>query len=100
MRVVSYVYDSDETPDHVRRVLEALDDRDESFDRVDVSEAGEREATLTVKQAVRIGSPPSELFDDDGQPDFSAGALITEAPTGRRSLHVGQAAIEALRDPQ
>jgi hypothetical protein len=55
-----------------------------------------REAILTVKNAVRIGSLPDELYGEDGTPDFSAGVLITEAETGRRSMHVGREAVEAV----
>jgi hypothetical protein len=101
MRVRSYVYDSAERGSHVDAVLERVERREESVDCLDVAAAEDRagarrEAMLTVKSAVRIGSPPAALFDEDGRPDFSAGALITEEATGRRSLHVGTAALEAL----
>lgn len=102
MRVLAYVYDSADADAHVHAVLDRLQAREESVDLVDVAEAaedssGHREAVLTVKRAVRVGSLPEDLFDARGRPDFSAGALVTEAPTGRRSLHVGPAAAEALR---
>jgi len=102
MRVRSYVYDSADADSHVEAVLDLIESREERVDRVDVAAAedradGRREAMLTVKSAVRIGSPPETLFDEDGRPDFSAGALITEEPTGRRSLHVGAEALEVLR---
>lgn len=103
MRVRSYVYDSAERGPHVDAVLERVDGREESVDRLDVAAAQDRadarrEAMLTVKSAVRIGSPPAALFDEDGRPDFSAGALIAEEATGRRSLYVGADALEALRE--
>lgn len=98
MHVVAYVYDSETTPDHVPAVLAALDDRGEDPDVVDAAgEGGRREAMLTVREAVRIGTAPDELFDEDGSPDFSPGALVTEAETGRRTLHVGSEALAALR---
>jgi hypothetical protein len=102
MRVVSYVYDSRALPTHVRECLSELSDRDDEPELIDVDgaetrEDGRRTAMLTVKNAVRIGSTPEELFDD-GQPDFSVGALITEADTGRRTLHIGSDALDALRD--
>ena len=103
MRVVSYVYDSNVLPTHVRECLSELSDRDDDPELIDVDgaetrEDGRRTAMLTVKNAVRIGSTPEELFDDDGQPDFSVGALITEADTGRRTLLIGSDALDALRD--
>jgi hypothetical protein len=98
MRVLSYVYDSAARPCHVDAVLEELASREEAVELVDVAgDAARRDAMLTVKGAVRIGSPPDELFDEEGRPDFSAGALVTEAETGRRTLHVGEEALAALR---
>ncbi len=101
MRVLSYVYDSKAVPTHVRECLGLLDDRDDDPELIDVDgeasrEDGRRNAMLTVKNAVRIGSTPSELFVD-GKPDFTVGALITEADTGRRTLHIGEDALDALR---
>lgn len=103
MRVRSYVYDSRDPPPHVEKAIVLIDDRDEEPDLLDVAAGDDpkdarREAMLTVKNAVRIGSTPDELFGEDGRPDFSAGTLITEAETGRRSLHVGEAALEALEE--
>lgn len=103
MHVLSYVYDSESTPSHVDAVLDRLAGREESVEVLDVATAGDRaaairDATLLVKDGVGIGSTPAELFDDDGNPDFSPGALVAEAETGRRSLHVGEAALEALDD--
>lgn len=97
MRVLSYVYDSAEMAPHVDAVIDELAAREGDVEFVDEAEAGTREAMLTVKEAVRIGSPPDALFDEDGRPDFSTGALVTEAETGRRTLHVGEDALAALR---
>jgi len=101
VRAITYVYDSGDAPPHVADVLAALEDREESVDRVDVAAFDDRstairEATLAVKSGVGIGTTPDELFDEDGVPAFSPGALITEADTGRRRLHVGADALDAL----
>lgn len=101
MRVLTYVYDSERTNTHVEAILAALEEREESVDRVDVAaydDHGEamREATLAVKSGVGIGTTPDALFDEDGDPDFSPGALIVEAETGRRRLRVGTDALDAL----
>lgn len=101
MRVRSYLYDAETADDHVETVLERLSDRDESIDYVDVAAADDRddavrEAMLTVRESVRIGTNPDEIYDEDGNPDFSAGVLVTQAPTGRRRLHLGADALEAL----
>lgn len=102
MRVISFVFDSENTPLHVETVLELISAREEAVNRIDVAAGdnrgdAEREAMLTVKEAVRIGSVPEALFDENGHPDFSVGALVTEETTGRRSLHIGTDALEALR---
>ena len=101
MRALTYVYDSENVPEEVDTTLDELDAREASADRVDVAAFEDRddalrEATLAVKSGVGIGSIPDDLFDDDGNPDFSPGALITEADTGRRRLHVGADALDAL----
>ncbi|WP_436903710.1 hypothetical protein [Halovenus halobia] len=101
MRVLSYVYDAADPADHVAQVLDELASREEEVEYVDIDAAetradGRRTAMLTVKNGVGIGTPPDELYGDDGQPDLTVGALITEEETGRRSLHVGPAALEAL----
>jgi hypothetical protein len=103
MRATAYVYESASADTHVDAVLDLLATRTEDVDRIDVSAhddraAARREAMLTVKSAVRVGSPPAALFDEDGDPDFSTGALVTEASTGRRSLHVGADALERLQE--
>lgn len=105
MRVLAFVYDSADSPDHVESVLDRLDGRTEEIDYVDIAASeteadGQREAMLTVKNAVGIGTPPEELYGDDGTPEFAVGALITEESTGRRSLHVGEDAVAALRSEQ
>jgi len=101
MRALTYVYDSANADAHVEAVLDRLAERPESVERVDVAAFDDRAdamraATLAVKSGVGIGTTPEELFDDDGDPDFSPGALITEAETGRRRLHVGADALDAL----
>lgn len=101
MRVLTYVYDSERANTHVEATLAALQKREESIEHVDVAaydDHGEamREATLAVKSGVGIGTTPDDLFDVEGNPDFSPGALITEAETGRRRLHVGTDTLDAL----
>ncbi|MXR51843.1 hypothetical protein GRX03_09520 [Halovenus sp. WSH3] len=101
MEVRAYVYDSSAPAEHVEAVLDRLEDRPEEINYVDIDAAetradGRREAMLTVKNAVGIGTPPDELYGPDGRPDLTVGALITEEPTGRRSLHVGTEALDAL----
>lgn len=103
MRILSYVYDSSKVTPQVDRILNLIETREEEIDVLDVAtandpEAARREAMLTVKEAVRIGSVPGQLFDENGDPDFSRGALVSEESTGRRSLHVGGEALELLRD--
>ncbi|MGQ3411690.1 hypothetical protein ACT4ML_05450 [Natrinema sp. LN54] len=103
MRVRSYIYDGETAPAHVDAVLERLSDRKESVDRLDVSAAADRddavrEAMLRVRESVRIGTSPDGIYDEDGNPDFSAGVLIAQEPTGRRSLFVGEVALKALAD--
>jgi hypothetical protein len=101
MRATAYVYDSETAEPHVEAVLAALDAREEDVEIQDVADADDRadarrEAMLTVKSAVRIGRSPDGIYGEDGSPDFSAGALITEEETGRRNLHVGREALAAL----
>jgi len=104
MRVLSYVYDSADPEPHVERVLDLLAAReDDDIEHIDLGAASDRddarrEAVMAAKGAVRIGSLPSELFDEEGRPDLSTGALVTEAETGRRTLHVGEEALAALRE--
>lgn len=103
VRVRTYVYDGETAAPHVAAVLERLSNRDESIDYLNLAAAGDRdaalrEAMLTVRESVRIGTNPDGIYDDEGEPDFSAGVLVTQEPTGRRRLHVGAAALEALAD--
>lgn len=102
MRVVTYIYDSRNAPDHVTEILEHLEARPEQPDIRDIDaaesrEAALRDAMLETRNAVRIGENPSGIYDEDGNPDFSAGVLITEAETGRRDLSVGRDALEMLQ---
>lgn len=102
MRILHYIYNSEKADDHVENVLERLKDRSEAIEYNDISAANDRdpahrEALLTIGQAVRIGGKPNDIFDDDGDPDFSAGVLITEDTTGRRELKVGVETLEALQ---
>ncbi len=103
MRARHYIYDSDRAADHVDAVLERLAAREESVDRLDVAAAADRddairEAMLAVRESIRIGSSPDEIYDEGGDPDFSVGVLITQEPTGRRHLYTGRAALEALSE--
>ena len=105
MRVRTYIYDADTAADHVARVLERLDERDEEIDRLNVAAAENRddavrEAMFALRESVRIGRAPDAVYDDEGNPDFSAGVLIAQEPTGRRSVHVGRDALEALADDE
>lgn len=101
MRARRYIYDSANASEHVPEVIDRLEAREESVEYLDVAAIEDpadalREATLAVKEGVGIGTIPEELFDAGGAPDFSTGALVTEAETGRRSLHVGTAALDVL----
>lgn len=101
MLVRHYIYNSETGDAHVDVVLDRIAEREESVELHDVAAAddrrdGLRDATLTLRNAVRIGKNPEEVYDADGNPDFSAGVLITEEPTGRRHLHIGEDALEAL----
>lgn len=103
MRFLSYIYDSSDPAPHVDTVLDLVESFEEEVDLFDVATAGDRkaarrEAILEVKEAVRIGSAPDSLFDEHGTLDFSTGVLISEEPTGRRSLHIGTEALETLRE--
>jgi hypothetical protein len=105
MRALTYVYDSSNAGEDVPEVLDRLEAREEPVECLDVAAFEDRanalrEATLAVKEGVGIGTTPDALFDADGEPNFSPGALITEAETGRRSLHVGTAALDVLADAE
>ncbi|MFB6256737.1 MAG: hypothetical protein ABEH58_08465 [Haloplanus sp.] len=101
MRATDYIYDSERTDGVVEAVLERLADREEDPEYLDVAAADDRaaarrEAMLTVRESLRVGENPPGIFDEDGNVDFSAGVLVTVAETGRRGLHVGEEALEAL----
>lgn len=101
MQVVSYLCNSQTGSDTTAAVRARLDQREEAVEVIDVAaaedpEAARRDAMLEVGTATRVGSKPDELFDQNGAPDFSIGVLITEAPTGRRELHLGPEALEVL----
>ena len=103
MRVREYIYDSASPADHVHEVLDLLAARDESVEHTDVAAAEDRSdginrAMLSLRESIRIGSNPPEIYDEDGAPNFSAGVLVTEADTGRRTIHVGEDALDALTD--
>jgi hypothetical protein len=102
MKIISYLYNSEADSEPVEAVLTRLDDRQEAIEMIDIADASNpddarRDAMLRVGEATRIGSKPDGVFDASGTPDFSRGVLITEADTGRRSLHVGTDAVEALQ---
>lgn len=103
MRILSYVYDSSKVTPQVVKTLNLIETSEEEVNVLDIAtandpEAARREAMLTVKEAVRVGSVPGQLFDENGEPDFSRGALVSEESTGRRSLHVGAEALKLLLD--
>jgi hypothetical protein len=103
VRVEHYIYNSETGDDHVQTVLALLAEREESIEYHDVAAAddrrdGLREAMLTLRNAVRIGTNPDEIYDPEGIPDFSVGVLVTEEQTGRRRLHIGTEAVTVLRD--
>jgi len=102
MRVRSYIYNSGVAPDHVERVLDSLADRPEDVERLDVDAADteRREAMLTLRESMRIGENPEGIYGEDGTPDFAAGVLITENEVGRRTVHVGSDALDALREDE
>jgi hypothetical protein len=47
---------------------------------------------------MRIGENPAGIYGEDGTPDFAAGVLITENEVGRREIHVGSDAVDALSE--
>jgi hypothetical protein len=102
MRVVEFLYDSERADETGQRVAALVDER-ESVSVTDLGRADDRadarrRAMLAVGEATRIGGKPDAIFDDDGNPDFGAGAVITEAADGRRDLYVGSEAVDALTD--
>jgi len=99
VRALAYLYDGERIDDTVTAVLDALDERPETVERIDASAGDDerREATLWVKETTRIGTSPEELSGADGL-SFAPGVLITAAETGRRSLYVGADALDALTE--
>ena len=105
MRVRSYIYNSGAAPDHVDRVLNLLAGREEAVDIQDIGAAADaddarREAMLALRESMRIGENPAGIYGEDGTPDFAAGVLITEDEVGRRAVHVGSDALDALREAE
>lgn len=107
MRVKEYIYNSETAKPHVQTVLDRIERRGETetadlFDLAAVEDRDDavREAMLRLRNSVRIGTNPDDIYDEDGDVDFSTGVLVTEEPTGRRTLHVGTDALEALEKEQ
>jgi hypothetical protein len=103
MRVVEFLFDSAAATETGRQVARLVDDRLETVETIDIGGAesradARREAMLSVGSATRIGGKPDALFDDDGDPDFSAGAVVIEEETGRRDLYVGEEAVDVLTE--
>lgn len=100
MEVLTLCHDSERATATGRAVAEAVDARPEEPGVVDLGGGdradARREAMLTVGEATRIGTKPDAVFDEDGNPDFSDGVIVTEDERGRRELHVGVDALEAL----
>jgi hypothetical protein len=95
MVVLTYLYNSESAPDHVGTVVERLDDGVETVDVAQGADA-RREAMFALRESVRIGDNPDAIYDDDGTPTFAPGVLVTEDERGRRALHVGADALDAL----
>lgn len=98
MHVRAYLYHSESSAERVEAVLDRLADSDEDPDLVDVADGADarREAMLALRESLRIGDNPDAIYDDEGRPAFGPGVLITEDATGRRDVHVGDEALEAL----
>jgi hypothetical protein len=102
MRVRAFIYNSGAATDQAERVRELLADREGAVEFHDLGtgdpEDARREAMLTLRESMRIGENPEGIYGEDGTPDFAAGVLITETEIGRRDIHVGSDAIDALRE--
>jgi hypothetical protein len=103
MRVVQFLYDSERAGETGQRVARLVEERPEGVDVTDLGTAddrgdAQRAAMLSVGAATRIGGKPDAIFDEDGNPDFSAGAVVIEQETGRRDLYVGGDAVDALTE--
>jgi hypothetical protein len=105
MRVRAFIYNSGAAAEHAERVRELLDGREESVELQDLGEADDpdgarREAMLTLRESMRIGENPDGIYGEDGTPEFATGVLITENDIGRREIHVGRDALDALREDE
>jgi hypothetical protein len=100
MRVRAFIYNSEAATEHAERIRELLADREETVDYHDVgsgdADGARREAMLTLRESMRIGENPEGIYGEDGTPDFATGVLITENEIGRREIHVGGDAVDAL----
>lgn len=101
MRVRAYLYNSESAAEHVQAVLDRVTER-EGVELVDVGEGDDarREAMFALRESVRVGDNPEDIYGDDGTPEFATGVLVTEDVTGRRSLHVGREALEAVAESE
>jgi len=103
MRARIYIYNAETADSHVDAVVDQLSAREEDVETHDIAAAENREdaireAMLETRNAVRIGENPDGIYDEDGNPDFSAGVLITQKPTGRQDLYVGADALSVLQE--
>jgi|GEM_PF-1722501 len=102
MRVRAFIHNSGAATAQTERVRELLADREETVEFYDLgtgdAEDARREAMLTLRESMRIGENPEGIYGEDGTPDFAAGVLITENDIGRREIHVGSDAVDALRE--
>ena len=102
MRVRSFIYDATVADEGVERVLDRLAERPEDVEYHDVGadDTGDarREAMLTLRESMRIGENPEGIYGEDGTPAFATGVLITESEVGRRDIHVGSDALDALEN--
>jgi len=101
MRVRAYLYNSESAAEHVPAVLDRVTERD-AVELVDVGEGDDarREAMFALRESVRIGDNPEDIYGDDGTPEFATGVLVTEDATGRRSLQVGREALDVLEETE
>jgi hypothetical protein len=102
MRVIELLHDSERASETGRAIVDRVHERPEAVEEIDLG-TGERadarrEAMLSVGEATRIGGKPDAIFDEAGTPDFADGAIVTEDERGRRELHVGEDALDALQE--
>ncbi len=102
MQVIELLHDTERASETGQAVAERVRDRSETVTEVDLGTGdradARRAAMLSVGNATRIGGKPDEIFDENGDPDFSDAAIVTEDERGRRELHVGEDALAALAD--